>query len=875
MKASLLISVLAILCNMLPAQNGYFPVNKGMKWGLVNGQGELKIPFAYKQIDPAFFGGLVPFSLTHSDKGVGVYNPEIGEILPPVFQSISFEKPTLFEGYFVTLQDGRKGIYDQGGKLILHTELPLVQRVGENSWALGERGQVGIWKDGMEEIADFPYQSVSPLSEILRIITIDDRRYLEKHDGTRCRKQAYQRIEKVNTSWCVGTHEGGADIFDLEGKLLHSLQDTFVHDLSAVHISYKTDIDQNVNLCFGLMDWEKKVITAPDYSEYSFDPQGFIWVKQNNLWGVLDDSSKVVFPPTFSYSSRFGQQVAVVQVGEKLGLINKFGDLLAEPIFNRVQVFEDMARLLREDEKWQQVPFDSLGRKVRRMRLYVAGRKAEQDLEPSLGESQDPQQVYASIGWYYKRGFWGWKSPRTGTFVVKGNIRSIHPILDKGITLVGREFQGGRGRKFVRYGLFDHQRGRWLTKVIFQDVKMEDFAKGDVARVMRSEYVHGLMNRRGQVRLFDKVIKIGPFHHGLAVVTFRNYKTAILKKNGTWAKPKVDAEINRITSFEGGVALFQSKNKWGVMDTLLEAKIPAIYDDLERIKGSDLYLVSQKGQRFSYYDQEGHFIFEKQAIASGVFSEERVWLQNGEEKYAIYDAKGREIVPYELSRASDFQEGLAAVAARGHRWGFIDKQGNWLMDGYEHTLPFAFGLAPAKQKRRYGYLNHEEDWMISPRYRNAFSFQEPGISVVRKRSKYGVIDTTGRRVLKMRYRHIEIRTDHIWTMKGGRVRYYDWEGKRIDVLGTNRQDSTDSVSMQEVHMHLTQLHAGKIKSTSEGIWIYHQDEQFGLLNASGDVIVPVEFDNIGVAEKGKTYTLFRQGRCSYVDENGVWIFKNE
>jgi hypothetical protein len=466
------------------------------------------------------------------------------------------------------------------------------------------------------------------------------------------------------------------------------------------------------------MNWEKKVITPPDYTEYSLDPQGFIWVKQNNLWGVLDDSSQVIFPPTFSYSGRFGQQVAVIQVGEKLGLINKFGDLLAEPIFNRVQVFEDMARLLREDEKWQQVPFDSLGRKVRRMRLYVAGRKAEQDMEPNQGGGQE--QVYAVIGWYYKKGYWGWKSPRTGTFIVKGNIRSIHPIIDKGITLVGREFQGGRGRKFIRYGLFDHQRGRWLTKVIFQEVKMEDFAQGDVARVMRSEYVHGLMNRRGQVRLFDKVMKIGPFHHELAIVTFRNYKTAILRKNGTWAKPRLNAEISRITSFEGGVALFQSKNKWGVMDTLLEAKIPPIYDDLKEIKGSELYLVSQKRQGFSYYDQECNFLFEKEAIASGAFSEGRVWLQNEEEKYAIYDSKGREIVPYELTRVSDFKEGLAAVAARGHRWGFVDKQGNWVMDGYEHTLPFAFGLAPVRQKRRYGYLNHEEEWTISPRYRNAF-----------------------------------------------------------------------------------------------------------------------------------------------------------
>jgi hypothetical protein len=147
--------------------------------------------------------------------------------------------------------------------------------------------------------------------------------------------------------------------------------------------------------------------------------------------------------------------------------------------------------------------------------------------------------------------------------------------------------------------------------------------------------------------------------------------------------------------------------------------------------------------------------------------------------------------------------------------------------------------------------------------------------VVRKRRKFGVIDTAGRRVLNMRYRRIEIRTDHIWTMNGGRVRYFDWEGKRIESPLANREDSTQSKGDQEVRNHFGQLHVGKIESTSEGIWICRQNEQFGLLNASGDVIIPVEYDNISVAEKGKTYTLFRQGRCSYVDQNGVWIFKNE
>jgi hypothetical protein len=838
MKASLIFSLLAMICGWLPAQQ-FFPVNQGMKWGMINESGELIFPYIF-----------------------------------PAHDAVHYVESPFFEGYFVCEKGKETAIYDLSGKYIFSHPYERCNRLADGYWAVGREGKMAIFRPGEDSLQHFSFEYINPLNNSLLEITQNGLRYLARMDGTPCFEKPFLTINAFQNSWIVGTRQDGTDIFDFSGKHILSFQDTFIHELSATHISYKLDNQIRNSQLFGLMNWQKQVLTKPEYVGYNLADNGFIWVMQNNLWGVLNDSSRMIYPPTFGLAGNFGERLAVVQVGNSVGLINKQGDMIAEPKYLRAQVFEDMARLQNEDGTWQQLPFDSLGRPIRRMRLYVAGRAAQQDISAQSAELSKEQQ-YQQLGWYQKKGYWAWRHPRTGEFVIKGNLREVHPLPEKGISIVVKEFLGKAGQSVLRYGLVDHRRGKWLAPPGFLHIYKEDFEKGNMARVTKSDFTRGIINRRGQVRLFNQVTEIRPFFHGLAIVEFRNDKLAILKKDGTFAKPFVSTGLSEITDFEDGVALFRTQGKWGAVDSLLRIKIPPTYNSLYKLRGTDLYQVSQSTSSFRYYNPQGHFLFEVHAAESGDVHEGKVWLQNEDRSYAFYDTLGREIVPFGLTRVNDFQEGLAAVAKKGHGWGFIDESGNWIMEKYEHAKPFAYGLAPVRQRRRYGYLNKNQQWLIEPCFRAAYCFQAPGLAVVRKRRRYGVIDTLGQRVLNMRFRGLKIEEHEIRAQRGGRKLTFDFAGKRLENSTIDAVDAESAVSVDLLEKHLRLLKVGKIRALSEGIRVCHQQELFGLINSKGEEVVPVEYDQIKTVVSGKTYTLFKHGRQSYVNQNGDWIFNNQ
>ncbi len=871
MKACSITCLLVLLCMQLSAQISLYPANQGMKWGMVDSGGEWKIPPVYDVVDDRYFGELLPFFYVQKGDKKGVFHAEKGEIIAPLLDSIVFIKPLHFEGYFWGIQDDSIFIWDQAGKKLFHLSDPYHLRLAGNKWAKGFINWLWIVENGDSSISKEPFEGIRILSGNLLVVTRDSQLFLADMEGKKLFPNPFQYVEIQDSNWVVGTREKGSEVFDLEGKLLLSFRDTFICRLTNDHIGYISDPEIRINQPYGLMDWDKNILTPPLYEDYAVDSSGYIWVKQNNLWGVLDKQKALLFPPTFSLPGHFDDRLAIVQSGNSLGIINLFGEMLAEPQYARIQLYDDMARLQKADESWQQIPFDSAGRPVRRMRLLVEGRSARQDVSPAFaGQNQQPFSAY---GWFQRNGFWAWKHPESGEFVIKGGIRSVIPLPEKGITVIEKEIEIGRGSSLIRFALVDHKRGRWLTKPVYSHIEITDFDKMPVARVRQGDFTQGLLNLRGQAKLFGQVQKIGPFHHGLAVVSFREGKLAILRQNGSFVKPFYPKTISYLTSFEGGMAFFESGGKWGMVDSLLKVQLPPTYDSLYRLPGTELFVVSQNRKKFSYFNEEGHLLFEKNGIQSGDVHEGRFWIQNEEELFAFRDRNGGEITPFLFTRVNDFHGSMAAVAARGHGWGFIDREGNWKMKGFEHCKSFAYGLAPVRQKRRYGYLQQDGSWLIQPRYRTAFVFQAPGLAVVRKRRKYGVIDSLGQKVLGMRFQRMEIGPACLVAKKNGHFLYFDFQGKKRDSLPEG-----PALLMGEqtpLHSHLQKLKQTEIRTPSEGVTLCQSPRQYGLISQSGELLIPLNYDDIRPHEYGKTYILYGMGAVHYIDQKGGWIFQNQ
>ncbi len=67
-----------------------------------------------------------------------------------------------------------------------------------------------------------------------------------------------------------------------------------------------------------------------------FTDNGLARFIENGKYGFIDEKGKVVIPAKFEYVDDFLGDVAIVHVGEKMGLINAKGEFVAQPIYEHI-----------------------------------------------------------------------------------------------------------------------------------------------------------------------------------------------------------------------------------------------------------------------------------------------------------------------------------------------------------------------------------------------------------------------------------------------------------------------------------------------------------------------------------------------------------
>lgn len=95
-------------------------------------------------------------------------------------------------------------------------------------------------------------------------------------------------------------------------------------------------IYRNNNNKYGFMDATGRVVITPAYDlTYGFK-DGMAGIKLNNKWGFIDKLGKVIIQPSFEAISRdgFSEGLCAAQSDGKWGFIDKSGDWIIEPIYD-------------------------------------------------------------------------------------------------------------------------------------------------------------------------------------------------------------------------------------------------------------------------------------------------------------------------------------------------------------------------------------------------------------------------------------------------------------------------------------------------------------------------------------------------------------
>lgn len=250
----------------------------------------------------------------------------------------------------------------------------------------------------------------------------------------------------------------------------------------------------------------------------------------------------------------------------------------------------------------------------------------------------------------------------------------------------------------------------------------------------------------------------------------RNYnKWGYINNEGRWIiPPKYDMALN----FSDGVALVKDSYQGG-----------EVWD-----------VINDKGQSIIQSEYYGYGVFLKlydyrvtihpnKHFTEGLVPVSVEILDKNYKGPAVsgYLNKSGELELYGYyEKVFNFQDGYAAVVKNG-KYGFINHNGEWVIKPtFAMCGSFSNGLAPAldEKTRKWGFINKQGAWAIEPQFSKAKDFSD-GLAAVWKDFKWGYINVYGEFKIPLEYRIAESFSDgYAYVGKDNNFYFIDAQGNK-------------------------------------------------------------------------------------------------
>ena len=383
-------------------------------------------------------------------------------------------------------------------------------------------------------------------------------------------------------------------------------------------------------------------------------------------YGFIDKTGELVIEPIFdrvggnvgyalSYIN-FSEGLASVKVGDKWGFIDQTGKMVIEPRFNDARAFSEGLARVRIGKKWGFI--DKSGNVV---------------IEPNFDDVRSFSEGLAGV----KTGQWG--------FIDKSGKITIEPRFDdilcfsQGLARVGKYIEFDGYEKLYKYGFVD-KAGNMVIKQEFDDAG--SFTDDGLARVLIDD------------------------------------KWSFIDKNGSFA---FDQTFDHVDDFSEGLASVLSEHRWGCID------------------------------------KNGVFVIDPVYSYVGKFSEglAEVQIDNPiDGLYGFIDKNGDMVIEAKYDWVFDFSEGLALVSVDGLS-GFIDKSGNMVFNhNYKSNKYFHEGLCAVDIPCGYGLKTKDGFAITDPTYKYLEICPNGLVLAEKDYGEWGIIDQKGDTVLDFVYDHI-------------------------------------------------------------------------------------------------------------------------
>jgi hypothetical protein len=157
------------------------------------------------------------------------------------------------------------------------------------------------------------------------------------------------------------------------------------------------------------------------------------------------------------------------------------------------------------------------------------------------------------------------------------------------------------------------------------------------------------------------------------------------------------------------------------------------------------------------------------------------------DRWGFINAEGQWVIEPQFVLAGEFHEDLAAVGLRANealgkesslKFGFVDRQGKFVIEpSYTQVGTFSDGFVPVRKLGLWGYINSTGNVAVPLQFEEAMDFSE-GLAAVKLKGLWGFIDRHGWYVIKPQFEEVKPFHDGQAPVKvGQRWGYMDLKGQ--------------------------------------------------------------------------------------------------
>ena len=518
----------------------------GWAYGIINGSGEIITPAKYyephRRIELA--NG---YTAIEGESKIFILNTEGVRITPTYWYHGMF-------GDFFSVSTDTHGLnlalLNMDGTLVLIPDCTYYDIVIDESGLaiVVRRGKKGVINKKGEFIIDCIYDNIG----------IGDEDYYE--DGL-IRVEQGEKVGLVND----------------KGKIILDCTYDKIHDFDEDGYAL---IEKNEK--YGVVSKDALVFPCVSEDDEIYAGCGLVRKEQKGKMGLVNSSGENVVPYVYDDIHDFDNGFAVVEKGEKYGVINCAGKVIAPCEFSRAGIVDGLI-LIEQDGKFAIINSDGVA-------------------TPFIFDIIDNSDYYWAIKSIWHRGEghigvringkWGFIDRESSTFVVPCEYEEVSNYCE-GFAVV---------KKDGRYGVVNTD-GELITPCVFD--KIFDYKNGFALAVREGK--RGVLDSTGQLCIpcrFDRLcdwgslLSNGCIYNGLAKV-MQNGKYGLINLNGK----QTSVSFDEIGSYYG-FAKVEKNGKYGLVNTDCELIVPCKYDDVYRTEAGP-WIVTL-GNKKGALDSEGN-----------------------------------------------------------------------------------------------------------------------------------------------------------------------------------------------------------------------------------------------------------------------------